>query len=1152
MVTNIKEKKVGKANVTLDPLMQKVIDYRNIHLAFLRVRNNYMNREVQNTQEIRLFEKCIPNIYKDIRLILQGKKEFDFKRFEVLNKPKKKNENGSWNVRPISKMNFFDSVIAQSVINILSEEMRDILPSSNFGNKLNKPYSDNMYQYWKSGYSKFVNAEIEATENRRYSYVIEADIENFYPSIDKNMLIKELKTFLSVNVQKETLFLRWINKIMDIKAVNEYGETISTTGLPQGTLYSPLLSMFYTRDYLDDIKLNYPNIQAFGYVDDIRIYCETKEEAEEIIKKLILYMKEKKLRLNEEKSNIFIVDNKKRLETKIMGKASNLDRAIRDEIIISSNDKAEMRERLRLLIKELRELHKSDSEGNSKDNKLNERLEKFVHYRIVKLLDENVEEWDKYLKEFVNPNALEGNFVAMWHALFVSCSSLNQKRNYIKALEGLLEEEVLGELNYVKYSVYSYLFRWSPKELRYSHTETNNVIKKHFNNQYNLYIKAALINLHNDWKPYLEKDLVISNDNDGEITNLFYMLGLSTISDETYQGNNNENRLYYEDNKLVHTNNTFNLEKDYLQSEKVKNVDYELFSNSDGNWSIKDEARGQLLTDSKLSEEDKKYLLENLCRWLNFQFQFSKGRIPCSVIHPDYIYFDLSEKNIYIKGNPAFNKDIFYYDSPSNMWQTTFVSLIELLFNIDLNKGGNIFTDSQNLTIYTWQYRIINKLFHGYFNVEEFVQYVLNVMNSDNSYSMVSYEQYKLNNLLRHYIKDFSHLDNLLLISTFVESSWKNGSKECNFFTLHNHEHGRYLIYQLHNVFDKADYSIYINSKEAFRLFSSCFLHDLGMLSAPSTKRLFDESKKDINNLTKKVEKILHIAKSRNLEEKELFLSLSNIYDIYSEVEKLRDNIVRSEHPYISEQEIVSDYPDLPLTLAERRDIGIISAAHGQYKSEVNNINNSVYDGIHPIRLKLLSLLLRLADLSDVSKERVRKEVLERNYQRMDKVSIYHWIKHLSVENLQIETIRSEDLDTPTKVIIYLNHNYLPSGNLEKEKLKSRCANKCKLKLEDDGLEGEGQKGFFVEGTNHIKESNADFKYFEKNTCNLTCAFVNESYNWFFAEIIYLNKYLIENNINIEFDLSIKKIETSKKDFHYVNNRNKTYSAQDFIVKYFQ
>ncbi|PHF65838.1 hypothetical protein [Priestia aryabhattai] len=92
MVNNVNMKRVGKATVVFDSLMKKVVDYRNIHLAFLRAKNNYMNREIQNIQAINLFEKCIPHIYKDIELILLNKKEFNFKNFEILNKPKKKKE----------------------------------------------------------------------------------------------------------------------------------------------------------------------------------------------------------------------------------------------------------------------------------------------------------------------------------------------------------------------------------------------------------------------------------------------------------------------------------------------------------------------------------------------------------------------------------------------------------------------------------------------------------------------------------------------------------------------------------------------------------------------------------------------------------------------------------------------------------------------------------------------------------------------------------------------------------------------------------------------------------------------------------------------------------------------------------------------------
>jgi len=117
-------------------LMEEVIDYRNIHLAYLRSKNNFMNREVQNYIDINLFEKSTPNLYENIYKIITGELPFDFKPLEVLNKPKKKEKN-VWKKRQIVRMNFFDAVIAQCFINVLAEKIRFMLPTSNLGYKLN-------------------------------------------------------------------------------------------------------------------------------------------------------------------------------------------------------------------------------------------------------------------------------------------------------------------------------------------------------------------------------------------------------------------------------------------------------------------------------------------------------------------------------------------------------------------------------------------------------------------------------------------------------------------------------------------------------------------------------------------------------------------------------------------------------------------------------------------------------------------------------------------------------------------------------------------------------------------------------------------------------------------------------------------------------
>ncbi|RVT65301.1 RNA-directed DNA polymerase [Niallia taxi] len=1134
---------VDKENNILSNLMNRVLDYRNIHLAYLRAKNNFMNKELHNVHEIDLFEKSIPHVYDEIKSILIGEKNYTLKPLELLNKPKKKLDN-QWMIRPIVKINFFDAVITQSVINVLAEEIRYMLPISNFGYKLNSSTSDNMYQYWKYGYSKFVNEEINCSENEKYRFVVEADIENFYPNINKQLLIEEITRVLSLE-KTDNDFVMWLNKILKLSCISEDGEEKELDGLPQGTLYSPIFALFYIRRYLDSIKSKYSNVAAFSYVDDIRVYCGTMEEANAIFKELSVFMGKRNLKLNENKSAIYQVDEHKKNETKIMGRASNLDRAIRDEVILSSKDKKQMRERLSLLLRELNELYKFE------EKKIEDKIGNFVDYRIIKLLEDDDEEWDVNLIRFMKMENLSSNFTAMWHALFLSASTLKQKHEFIETLNGLLCNEDLLEINYVKYIIFSYMYRWPPEELKYSEEKISEQLELHVLCSSSTMLKAILTNLHPDWIKYLKPyNEYLKGFEDFELQNLLYSLNINSELNSIYSKYNSEKRIYIQDSMLFHSSISFDLEDNYLKTEDFKKINYKKFiQNKNGQWGCKFENCGISLCEMTLNEFFVKSVLTNLASWLDYQFKFSSQRIPCSVINPEYIYFNKENNTFTLFGNPLYKNDIFYYEPSNKIWRESFIKLFEVLFEIDLQSGINIFNKSKKINI--WQYRILRKLFHNRFNIQEFVSFILEAINGEGNNIELSFEQFQLEKTLNHYIKDFKSLDNLFLISVFVENSWKNGAKECNFYTLHNHEHARYLISNIHEIFMRSDFSIYLNSKEAFRLFAACFLHDLGMLSSPDSKRLVDYTKPDVTNLISNIGKIINNPFSKEKGIDGNHLKLPYIYDIHTEVEKIREGIVRKEHPNVSERELVSDYPTLPLTVAERRDIGIISAAHGELKSNVSKINEVLHDGNHPIRLKLLSLLLRLADLSDVSRERVRQEILERNFKRMDDISIFHWIKHLSVNSLEIKTIRNEDIKEPVIVQLSIIHNYLPTGKIESERLKNRCGQMCKLNLEDDGLTGGALKGFFEEGKNYIAEANCDFKYFDGDNCNLTCAFVNESYNWFFAEIVYLNMYLKQNNINVQFDLNVVLDENANKDFYFVYNRNDKHSAQEFMHKFF-
>ncbi|MFL9651694.1 HD domain-containing protein [Exiguobacterium chiriqhucha] len=1119
---------------------ERVTSFRNIHLAYLRTKNNFMNIELKNNFEIEIFENKIPLIFSDIQDILLEKKKYRFRHLEVLEKPKKK-EGEKWSKRQIARMHFFDAVIIQSVINILSEELEFMLPSSNFGYRLNSYESNNMYQYWKDGYSKFLNKEIEMSSNNRFNYVVELDIKDFYPSIDNNMLFKDIESVLVIE-KNDAMFLRWIEKILKLEVLSDQGESCIMKGLPQGPLYSPLLALFYIRDYREVIKNTNSNAVCFSYVDDIRIYCETKEEAKRLMNDFSNFFKGKKLELNREKSTIEQINTNKKNEIKLMGRASNLDRALRDELIISSKDKNEMKEKLINLMKEAKEKY---SVPNEKESKNEERLGRFVEYRIIKLLDDNFNDWCVALKLHTSIDGLNSNFAAMWHALYLSASTNKQKRLFIDNLINLKMGQNLEELSYVEYIIQTYLLKWSPYELKYSVEMIDNIINLGLNQQSNLMKKALLKNIHHEWIPFLKEYIeTLRHNADEELNNL-----LNRFSENQYQGNKNKSatRLIFESQSQVHyTGTSFNIIDKYLSSEKIKNINYTLFENSGDYWNCTIEDAFINVSEVNFSEKESQKFLITLMRWLDTQFNFSTDRIPCSVLHPDYIY--INEDEIHLFGNPLHQEDIYYYHSPNKLWREALIELTQNLFKIKFDETINVFNEVESLSL--WKYRIIKKIQHRNFSIEDFVKFVLSMFNTEDQHIPISFEQLSLNRIYNHYIKDFDSLDKLLLISIFVENSWKNGAKECNFYTLHNHEHARYLIKNIHEIIMKSDFEIYINSKEALRLFSACYLHDIGMLSAPDDERLNDSDKPDIKKMSKNVTKILSKSNT-GLKSRSKNLKLPLIYDIHSEVDKTREGIVRDEHPNVSEKELVTDYPQLPLTVAERRDIGLISSAHGAYKADINNLKELMHDGNYPIHLKLLSLLLRLADLSDVSKDRVRKEIIERNYKRMESESIFHWIKHLSVDSFDIEAIRPSHINKPLIIKLSITHNYLPTGNINRSKLKRVCGKSCKFKLNDNGLTGNGLKGFYNEGKENVKEGDCDFKYFDDDTCNLTCAFVNKSYNWFFAEITYFNMYLKNKNINVQFDLNIKSSEHARKDFHHIFNRNETFTAQEFMHEYF-
>jgi retron-type reverse transcriptase len=600
-------------------LLDRATGYRNLHLAYHRVLKGEMNRELQTSQEKSIFKLSIPAIYGPIKDALNNH-DFNFNALDELLKPKKKNADNSWGTRPLVRMNFYDAVIAQAITNVLAEHISTLLDSENYGYKFQGSTSVYMYQDWKKGYASFVRAELEAVESDKYQFVIEADIEDFYATINHEILINELNSYL--DVEDTDTVLAWIKKILKIPIRSYDGQQrILDNGVPQGTLYSPLLALFYIRNCFKEIREEMPRVRCFGYVDDLRIYCESEEQAKDILHMLNAYMASMNLKLNQTKTKIYPVDENKKKETWLMGRASNLNRAIKDDVILGADGKNQMKSRLRKLLNEVGEFfHETDAVKS----KFVERLRKFVDYRVSKLLDSKqdwLKEVNKWLGADTAVDLFESNFLAVWHILYLGASSSRQKRHFISKLQNLIKKDDIQNLSYVKYICLQYLFRYSPLELRLSDRDVSSFITKYTEGANDIDIKAILSHAHSDWFKYFDKlktRLLLATE-DEELRILQYLSGLTGDLTTRYQLSQGSSCLALSDDNVIFSYrgidvSTLLAETGYLETEQLKYIEYKKLNYELNAWSIKLENELDSLWDIKqnLTEKGKREILVTL------------------------------------------------------------------------------------------------------------------------------------------------------------------------------------------------------------------------------------------------------------------------------------------------------------------------------------------------------------------------------------------------------------------------------------------------------------------------------------------------------------------------------------------------------------
>lgn len=192
--------------------------------------------------------------------------------------------------RLVEQLNFDELVISKYILYTLNPVFDKIFKEESIG--------------FRKGISRLKAEEmIYKAIDEGYNYVIETDIENFFPSIDLDIMKDLIFKYIP---NKDVNLLRIILKLLSNGyEINDlYYER--KKGLCQGSPLSPLFANLYLNSFDDDIKKF--NVRLIRYADDFVILTKSQEEAEDMLTQTESCLDKYKLKIKKQKTAIRRID----------------------------------------------------------------------------------------------------------------------------------------------------------------------------------------------------------------------------------------------------------------------------------------------------------------------------------------------------------------------------------------------------------------------------------------------------------------------------------------------------------------------------------------------------------------------------------------------------------------------------------------------------------------------------------------------------------------------------------------------------------------------------------------------------------------------------------------------------------------------------
>ncbi len=200
------------------------------------------------------------------------------------------------------------SAITTLIIEAAYEQQQDVFNKVLFSNvplshRSGRP--TRFFRKWVRQYAQY-NKYSKQYVNKGYNYLAEIDIASFYDFIDHDLLFEFIKKYF-----KDSYALELLERMLKYWSATEDGYQFSH-GLPQGPDASRYLADLFLYSLDKHMLSNTERYKYLRYVDDIRIFCKTKRNANAEV----IHIEEeiKKLGLVPNTSKVHVVDARKDLD----------------------------------------------------------------------------------------------------------------------------------------------------------------------------------------------------------------------------------------------------------------------------------------------------------------------------------------------------------------------------------------------------------------------------------------------------------------------------------------------------------------------------------------------------------------------------------------------------------------------------------------------------------------------------------------------------------------------------------------------------------------------------------------------------------------------------------------------------------------------